>query len=136
MKKPGYKTAAFWATAATMVIAALTASGVAGDAMEPGIVGKGIALGASLMLALGYTIKRGIIKRGDESKPGWKQTEFWLSLAAVVMSTLMASGALGVDGTAAKIIGAISGVLALMGYGRAQSMSSGPVPRWVEGEGE
>lgn len=48
--------------------------------------------------------------------PGYKTTEFWLSLIATVVGSLMTSGLIG-DGTQlAKILGMIGVVLAAVGY--------------------
>lgn len=49
-------------------------------------------------------------------KPGFKTTEFWLSLAATLLAFLMSSG-LFVDGsTTMKLLGMAAGVLATLGY--------------------
>lgn len=53
-----------------------------------------------------------------DPKPGYKTTEFWLSLAAVLIGALMASGLLDVipgniDDT---IVGVIATVLGALGY--------------------
>lgn len=54
-------------------------------------------------------------------KPGYKSTEFWLSLGAALVGALLASGVFESDGITAKIIGGASAVLAALGYtaGRA-----------------
>lgn len=46
-------------------------------------------------------------------KPGWKTTEFWLTVAASVVSFVLASG---VGGTAATVAGIAATVLAALGY--------------------
>jgi hypothetical protein len=49
-------------------------------------------------------------------KPGYKTTEFWLTLAAFLLGTALASGLIG-DGTlASKAIGGALEFLALLGY--------------------
>ena len=53
-------------------------------------------------------------------KPGWKTTEFWLSLAAVAFGLLQSSGAIG-EGTLGKIVGAAVALLAAMGYSVGRS---------------
>lgn len=54
------------------------------------------------------------------TKPGWKTTEFWITLLVTLISALLASGALSdADPTQHKIlqaIGMISALLASMGY--------------------
>jgi hypothetical protein len=49
-------------------------------------------------------------------KPGYKTTEFYLSLCALVCGTIMASGAVSDTGTIAKICGGVLSVLAALGY--------------------
>lgn len=54
-----------------------------------------------------------------ETKPGYKTTEFWLSLAAIVIGAVMASGALdqlGGDHWLVKVIGIAASVLGALGY--------------------
>jgi len=49
-------------------------------------------------------------------KPGYKTTEFWLTLAASVLGALFASGAIGEGGTVAKILGMAATILSTLGY--------------------
>ena len=49
-------------------------------------------------------------------KPGYKTTEFWLSLLAFVLGALLTSGAFEAGGLAAKIIGGAMSILAALGY--------------------
>ena len=49
-------------------------------------------------------------------KPGWKSTEFWLSLAAVVCGALIAGDVVTETSTVGKAIGAIVSVLGALGY--------------------
>lgn len=54
-----------------------------------------------------------------ETRPGWKTTEFYLSLAAVIIGAVMASGALeglGGDHWVVKVIGIVASVLGALGY--------------------
>ena len=53
--KAGWRTSEFWLSAAAIAVSQLYASGVIGDA---GTVGKVVALVASLLGALGYTVAR------------------------------------------------------------------------------
>jgi hypothetical protein len=50
------------------------------------------------------------------TKPGVKTTEFWLTLVAMIVSTLAASGGLDPSSPVAKIVGLAAAVLAAMGY--------------------
>jgi len=50
------------------------------------------------------------------AKPGYKTTEFWLSLAAMVIGAAMASGAFGDESTLGKIVGLAASVLGALGY--------------------
>lgn len=52
-----------------------------------------------------------------EQKPGWKTTEFWLALIAVIAGALPSSGLFATDSTALKVCGLVVSVLAALGYG-------------------
>ena len=58
--KPGYKTTEFWLSAAAALVGLLIASGAF---EETSTVGKVIALAASSLAALGYSVSRGIAKK-------------------------------------------------------------------------
>jgi hypothetical protein len=49
-------------------------------------------------------------------KPGYKTTEFWMSLAAVLIGGFMASGVFTADSAGGKVIALIAGVLGSLGY--------------------
>jgi len=49
-------------------------------------------------------------------KPGWKTSEFWLSLAAALLGAFVASGVLPVEHLAMKIAGVALTALASLGY--------------------
>lgn len=49
-------------------------------------------------------------------KPGFKTSEFWLSIAAVAIGGLQASGAFGDASTVGKLIGLAATVLGALGY--------------------
>lgn len=54
-------------------------------------------------------------------KPGYKTTEFWLSLAAMVIGALASSGLI-IDGSVwAKIVGVVGSVLGALGYTAARA---------------
>jgi hypothetical protein len=49
-------------------------------------------------------------------KPGYLTSEFYLTIAAMFISTLFASGVITTGGTWDKILGLIAGVLSALGY--------------------
>ena len=49
-------------------------------------------------------------------KPGYKTTEFWLSLLVMILGTLMGSGIITDGSTVEKIIGGALAILGAMGY--------------------
>lgn len=55
------------------------------------------------------------------SKPGFRTSEFWLSLVVIIFGVLMSSGAVAEDSTPAKIIGGIMAVLGALGYTGARA---------------
>ena len=63
----------------------------------------------------------------NDTKPGYKTTEFWLSLAAMLIGALLASGILDpADPTSAKVlqlVGMISSMLTALGYGVTRTMA-------------
>lgn len=122
MKSPGYRTWGFWGSLGALIVTGVLAS----DAVaETGNVAKGGALLLTALAAAGYSVARGRFKEGDPSKPAWKQTEFWLSVGAVVVSVLLASGAFSDGGTVYKVLAGAAAILAAMGYGKGQSYSAG-----------
>lgn len=54
-------------------------------------------------------------------KPGYQTTEFWMSLAAVILGAIQTSGLLG-EGTATKVIGAVVAGLAALGYSASRGL--------------
>jgi hypothetical protein len=56
-------------------------------------------------------------------KPGYKTTEFWLSLAAMVLGAIYSSGAISDSGTAAKIAGLAASVLGALGYAVSRGLA-------------
>lgn len=61
-------------------------------------------------------------------KPGYRSTEFWLGLAAVLIGAFLASGILPSDHWAIKVCGILAVALASLGYSisRGQAKSGGP----------
>lgn len=51
-----------------------------------------------------------------ETKPGWKTTEFWLSLLAVLIGALLASDAIPTDSPVVKALGVVASILGALGY--------------------
>lgn len=49
-------------------------------------------------------------------KPGWKTTEFWLSLLAMIVAALMSADVFADASTGAKVLGFVSSALAAVGY--------------------
>jgi hypothetical protein len=49
-------------------------------------------------------------------KPGYKTTEFWLSLAAMIVGAALASGVFETDSGGDRILGLAATVLASLGY--------------------
>lgn len=57
----------------------------------------------------------------DPVKPGYKTTEFWLSLVAITLGAFLASGLLADGSTSMRIAGIASTVLATLGYSAARA---------------
>lgn len=49
-------------------------------------------------------------------KPGYKTTEFWLKLAAMLVTALYASGAIPTEGAATRIVAMAATILGALGY--------------------
>ena len=59
-----------------------------------------------------------------DTKPGYKTTEFWLSLLATLLGFLLASGVMDVvpeESWIAKLIGGLVAVLATLGYSASRA---------------
>jgi hypothetical protein len=68
-----------------------------------------------------YRIKKGrqVVSDTTETtsvKAGYKTTEFWLSVAAMIVGALFASGIFPVESTGEKILGLAATVLTALGY--------------------
>lgn len=50
------------------------------------------------------------------TKPGYKTTEFWLTLAAMVLTALYAAGAFSDASATGKVMALAAGVLGSLGY--------------------
>lgn len=64
------------------------------------------------------------------TKPGYKTTEFWLTLGAQLVGALLASGAIHDDTGFGKALGVAAIALASMGYSasRALTKAADPAP--------
>ena len=51
-----------------------------------------------------------------EPKKGFQTTEFWLSVIAMILGFVMASGFVPESGMAAQIVGGVMAILASLGY--------------------
>ena len=59
-----------------------------------------------------------------DTKPGYKTTEFWLSLLATLLGFLLASGVMDVvpeESWVAKVVGGLVAVLATLGYSASRA---------------
>ena len=61
-------------------------------------------------------------------KPGYKTTEFWLSLAATLIGAFVASGVLPTEHIVMKVAGFILMALASMGYALGRSITKISIP--------
>lgn len=57
------------------------------------------------------------------TKPGYKTTEFYLTVAAMVLSVMYASGAFSDASTTGKAMALIAGILSSLGYAVARAVS-------------
>lgn len=60
----------------------------------------------------------------NETKPGYKTTEFWLSLLATLLGFLLASGVMdsvGEESWVARLVGGLVAVLASLGYSASRA---------------
>lgn len=109
--KPGFKTPAFWLAVVATVAGAFGAAGA-----DIGQTGSAVALIGASLAAAGYTALRTFKKAEVGAKPAWKTSEFWLSIAAAVVSALYASGVVSAGGTAERVVGVVAMVLTALGY--------------------
>lgn len=56
-----------------------------------------------------------------KTKPGWKTTEFWLSMVAFIVGALLASGAISND-VMLQVLGGAAVVLNALGYSVSRSL--------------
>ena len=62
-----------------------------------------------------------------DKKPGFKTTEFWLSLCAVALGAVIGSGAIPSDGPWVQVVALLNTALVAMGYtGSRLTLKNGP----------
>lgn len=59
------------------------------------------------------------------NKPGYKTSEFWLSVVAAIVGLLMASGVVGEGSMWAQALGMVSTALAAAGYATSRGITKG-----------
>lgn len=59
------------------------------------------------------------------ARPGWKTTEFWLSLLSVLLGALMSSGLLSDGSVAMRVAGVVATVLGALGYSVSRGIAKG-----------
>tara|TARA_R100000152_G_C6780123_1_gene212518 strand:- start:2351 stop:2611 length:261 start_codon:yes stop_codon:yes gene_type:complete len=60
--------------------------------------------------------KQSVPVEAPKKKPGYKSTEFYMSMAAVVIGAVASSGLLEEDGALTKIVGIVMAALVALGY--------------------
>jgi hypothetical protein len=58
-------------------------------------------------------------------KPGWKTTEFWMSLAAAAMGATLASGVIPSESPWVKVLSVPAMALASLGYSYSRGKAKG-----------
>jgi hypothetical protein len=58
-----------------------------------------------------------------ETKPGWRTTEFWLTLAATTVGLLYASGLIAPESGADRWLGLMTSALTSMGYAVSRGLA-------------
>ncbi len=58
-------------------------------------------------------------------KPGWKTTEFWMSVTAAIVGLLSASGGVGDESIVMKVAGMAGAALVAMGYAHSRGKAKG-----------
>lgn len=60
------------------------------------------------------------------TRPGYKTTEFWLKLIAMVLTACYASGLIPTQGKVAAIVAIVATMLGALGYTVARTMAKAP----------
>ena len=61
-------------------------------------------------------------------KTGWKTTEFWLALLAIIVGEAVAVDIIPTEGSWLKLAGLVTGVLAAIGYAHVRAKVKTPTP--------
>lgn len=124
--KPGYQTTEFWLTCLAQLVSGLYASGAIGDGSA---IARILGILASVLTAAGYTISRGIAKSGstDPTKPGWRTTEFWLTLLSTLVAMATASGAAVAGTVFGHVVQVLSALLGVLGYQASRGIAKSKV---------
>jgi len=72
-----------------------------------------------------------------DTKPGYKTTEFWLSLLATLLGFLLASGVMDAvpeESWIAKLVGGLVAVLATLGYSASRAKVKSEAPSASSGQ--
>ena len=127
---PGYKSTEFWLTLLAVVISAVTQSGLIGDET---VVTRVLTSILAVLSVLGYTASRsylktrilplaGTLRRLAEPRfaramnPGYKTTEFWLTLLAVILAAVLSSRLTGSGTLVAPVITSTFAVVSVLVY--------------------
>lgn len=62
-----------------------------------------------------------------QEKPGWKTTEYWLSVAALVIGALIAADVFPADSSGMKVLVLMASVLTSLGYTVSRGIIKGKV---------
>ena len=65
-------------------------------------------------------------------KPGIYSSEFWLTLVAIVLNAVAASGLVGETSTVGAIIGGAITLLAVLGYTASRTRLKEQEPQWLK----
>lgn len=63
--KPGFKTTEFWLSAGATALSYLLASGATDGLDDSNILMRGIGMATTVLVALGYTVSRSLVKKGS-----------------------------------------------------------------------
>lgn len=63
-----------------------------------------------------------MVQLTPNNKPGYKTTEFWMSLVAVLLGALFSSGAVVEGSSLASLLGIVTTVMASLGYTVSRSV--------------
>lgn len=62
-------------------------------------------------------------------KAGWKTSEFWLSLVAMLMGVLLTSGVIPETGVWSQVAGIVCTILAAFGYSVSRGVAKSNLPK-------